>query len=219
MFSFLKKKNITIDSVLIPTFGWNKIENSKFVRKWGNPEQTAILSLNFFSIKPDLPTVKDLDYLRSFYRNSISTVNGGLINVDTLTLYHSPVVKTIFKISQEEYGMIYIASLTIPFEDYSFVVKIQTVESGMTGLRDSVILNKLLESGEVSFENEEIKNWFSDPYDSDFKQGVLMNKSEDEKYDNEFPDHPLTIARIMINKISKEIILTPELASVASFNK
>lgn len=219
MFSFLKKKNITIDSVLIPTFGWNKIENSKFVRKWGNPEPTAILSLNFFSIKPDLPTVKDLDYLRSFYRNSISTVNGGLINVDTLTLYHSPVVKTIFKISQEEYGMIYIASLTIPFEDYSFVVKIQTVESGMTGLRDSVILNKLLESGEVLFENQEIKNWFLDPYDSDFKQGVLMNKSEDEKYDNEFPDHPLTIARIMINKISKEIILTPELASVASFNK
>lgn len=219
MFSFLKKKNITIDSILIPTFGWNKIENSKFVRKWGNPEQTALLSLNFFSIKPDLPTVKDLDYLRSFYRNSISTVNGGLITVDTLTLYHSPVVKTIFKVSQEEYGMVYIASLTIPFEDYSFVVKIQTVESGITGLRDSVILNKLLESGEVLFENQEIKNWFSDPYDSDFKQGVLMNKSEDEKYDNEFPDHPLTIARRMINKISKEIILSPELASVASFNK
>ncbi len=219
MFSFLKKKNITIDSVLIPTFGWNKIENSKFVRKWENPEQTAILSLNFFSIKPDLPTVKDLDYLRSFYRNSISTVNGGLITVDTFTLYYSPVVKTIFKVSQEEYGMIYIASLTLPFEDYSFVVKIQTVESGMTGLRDSVILNKLLESGEVLFENQEIKNWFSDPYDSDFKQGVLMYKSEDEKYDNEFPDHPLTIARRMINKISKEIILSPELASVASFNK
>lgn len=219
MFSFLKKKNITIDSVLIPTFGWNKIENSKFVRKWGNPEQTVILSLNLFSIKPDLPTVKDLDYLKSFYRNSISTVNGGLINVDTLTLNYSTAVKTIFKVSQEEYGMVYIASLTIPFEDYSFVVKIQAVESGMTGLRDSVILNKLMESGEVLFENEEIKNWFSDPYDSDFKQGVLMNKSEDEKYDNEFPDHPLTISRSMINKISKEIILKPELETIASFNK
>jgi len=219
MFSFFKKNKVTINSISIPDFGWNKIEESESVIKWGNPEQTTMLTLHFFNIKPNLPTIKDLDYLKSFYRKSISVANGGLVNVEILSLNNIPTVKIIFKVPQEESGMIYIASLTIPFEDYSFVIKIQSNEVGITGIRDSFILNKLLESGEVLISEEGIENWFSDPYDSDFKQGTLMNKSENEIYDAEFPEHPLTIARTFINKISKEIIFRPETENIASFNK
>lgn len=218
MFSFFKK-TVTIKSIYIPDFGWNKIEENKSSMKWVNDEETTLLSLNFFSIKPDLPTIKEIDTLRSFYRKTISKIKGGLIEVDIVSINSIAAVKTIFKIPQEETGMIYLASLTIPFEDYSFVVKIQSNEVGMTGMRDSFVLNKLLGNGEVTFANEGIENWFSDPYDPSLKDGTLMNKSEDEIYDEEFPDHPLTIARSLINEISKKIIFKPEIDDIKIFDK
>jgi hypothetical protein len=59
--------------------------------------------------------------------------------------------------------MIYIASITIPFENCSFVIKIQANEVDVTGIRDSAILGKLMASGEVEFGDEGLINWFAIP--------------------------------------------------------
>ncbi|HLP63130.1 hypothetical protein [Flavobacterium sp.] len=219
MFSFFKKNKVTINSISFPNFDWDKIENTEAEKKWINPEQSTLLSLSFFNIKPNLPTVKNLEFLKSFFRESISAVNGGLVNVEIINLNTIPTVKTIFKVPQEETGMIYLGSLIIPFEDYSFVIKIQSNEVGTTGLRDTVVLNELLEKEEITFGEEGIENWFSDPYDVNFKKGTLMNKSDDEKYDNEFINHPLTIVRSLLNKIIQETTFNPEIESIARFDK
>jgi hypothetical protein len=102
--------------------------------------------------------------------------------------------------------MAYIASITIPFENCSYVVKIQADEIGITGMRDALILDRLHKAGEVEIEEENIKNWFEDPYDPDFRQGTLMNQSELEKYDPEFPEHPLSVARSLIRSTAETII-------------
>ncbi len=53
--------------------------------------------------------------------------------------------------------MAYIASITIPFENCSYVVKIQADEIGITGMRDALILDRLHKAGEVEIEEENIK--------------------------------------------------------------
>lgn len=115
--------------------------------------------------------------------------------------------------------MSYLASVTIPFENCSFVIKTQAVEVGTTGMRDNLVLNRFLQNGEVTFDDNGLKNWFEDPYDPSFKEGALMNKSETEEYDNDFPHHPLSIVRNMIKKAIEEVILKDELKRLTAFSK
>ncbi|WP_106914846.1 hypothetical protein [Chryseobacterium aurantiacum] len=217
---FKKKKNkASILSITVPDQGWNKLSEDEDAVRWVNPQQSALIVLHFFDKEPDLPTAKDLDYLKKFYRNIAATSNGGTIETDILHIHDIPAVKTIIKIPQQETGMVYIASLTIPFENCSYVVKIQANEIGITGMRDAVILSRLMETGEVELDEETMTNWFEDPYDADFKQGTPMNKSELEKYDPEFPEHPLSVARYLIKKIAAEMVFDPTIKELPSFKK
>ncbi|WP_347219394.1 hypothetical protein [Chryseobacterium sp.] len=222
MFKFFRKKKkikVNLHSVTIPDQGWEKVSEDHEVTRWVNPQQSALIVLHYFDKEPDLPTAKDLDYLKKFYRNIAASSNGGTIETDIIHIHHIPCVKTIIKFPQQETGMIYIASITIPFENCSYVVKVQANEIGITGMRDAVILNKLIETGEVTIEEETMTNWFEDPYDPDFKQGTLMNKSELEKYDHEFPEHPLSIARSLIQSIAETIIFKKEINELSPFKR
>ncbi|MBO6185114.1 MAG: hypothetical protein J6O88_10600 [Chryseobacterium sp.] len=219
MFNLFNKKEskITINSISVPDFGWNKVEENDSRIVWVNPEENALISLNFFNLQPDIPTVKNLDFLKDFYRNSISEANGGIVEVSLLEVNNIPSVKTIFKIPQPESGMTYIASVTIPFENCSFVIKIQAAEVGTTGIRDTVVLNEMLMNGEVTVGEDHLENWFEDPYNPNFKKGTLMNKSEQEKYDSKFPDHPLSVARKAITDAIRQTVFKPEMDKLTCF--
>lgn len=221
MFKFFKKKKIkaNLHSVTIPDQGWTKVSEDDEAIRWVNSQQSALIVLHFFDKEPDLPTAKDLDYLKKFYRNIAAASNGGVIETDIINLHNIPCVKTIIKIPQQETGMAYIASITIPFENCSYVVKIQADEIGITGMRDALILDRLHKAGEVEIEEENIKNWFEDPYDPDFRQGTLMNQSELEKFDPEFPEHPLSVARSLIRSTAETIIFKKEIKELPAFKR
>lgn len=219
LFSKKKKTKVNLHSVTIPNQGWEKVSEDQDAIRWVNPQQSALIVLHYFDKEPDLPTARDLDYLKKFYRNIAASSNGGTIETDIIHIHDIPCVKTIIKVPQQETGMIYIASITIPFENCSYVVKVQANEIGITGMRDAVILSKLIETGEVTLEEETMINWFEDPYDPDFKQGTLMNKSELEKYDHEFPEHPLSVARSLLKTIAAEILFKPEIKELPPFKK
>lgn len=219
MFSFFKKQKADIHSIQIPGFGWAVAKNNSSIIQWINPERTIAVSVNFFDLPPDIPTILDIDKLRTFYRQSVSSVDGGLIEIDILRIKNISAVKAIFKIPQTSSGITYIASLTIPFENCSYVIKVQCAEIGIAGLRDSVIANKLLADGELKIGDNGYENWFSDPYDETHKSKTLMNKSEQSIYDKDFPDHPLTHARRIIEKIRSEIIFGSEIEKLNTFKK
>lgn len=222
MFNLFKKKKKNkahLYSVTIPDQGWIKVSEDKEAIRWMNPQQSALIVLHFFDKEPDLPTAQDLDYLKRFYRNIAASSNGGIIETEIINIHAIPCVKTIVKIPQQETGMAYIASITIPFKDCSYVVKIQADEIGITGMRDALILDRLMKTGEVEADEDAIKNWVEDPYDPEFKQGTLMNKSEQEKYDHEFPEHPLSIARSLIRSIAATIIFKSDIKELSPFKR
>ncbi|MBC8755919.1 hypothetical protein H2O64_14670 [Kordia sp. YSTF-M3] len=220
MFKLFRKKKVTIDSIKIPKFGLKEVENTKEEQAFVNQEQTLVLLKNFFDLEPDLPTIKDIDFLRKFYRELIAPNGGALIEVDLLQLKGFATVKTIFKFPMDPKGMAYVGSITIPFENYSYVVKVQAAEVGMTGMRDAVILDKLMGTKEVFIgDDDEIKNWFSDPYDSEITNPGLRNKSDARQYDAEFPEHPLSLVRKMLDNIEQEIVFDTKLTEIAKFDK
>lgn len=217
MFSFLKKQKVNIHSIAIADFGWETTKNDSEIIQYINPEHTVAVSINFFNYPPDTPTIKDIDLLRNFYRNAIVEIDGGLIEVELFQLRNITFLKTLIKIPQGQSGITYIASLTMPFKSCSFVVKVQAVETGTTGMREALVANQMLSSHDST--NALISNWSSDPYDSTFKKGTLMNKSEQEIYDPLFPDHPLTKARQLITQLGKEINWASEIDKLQPFDK
>ena len=66
-------------------------------------------------------------------------------------------------------------------------------EEGTTGIRDTIVMVMLGLP----------KDWMEDPYDKGFKKGVLKNKSEDKAFDKQFPNHPLTQTRNLLEFLAK----------------
>ncbi|SFD26022.1 hypothetical protein SAMN05518672_1011325 [Chitinophaga sp. CF118] len=219
MFSLFRREIININSVSISDFGWAKAKDDKSIIQWINPEQTISISVNFFEKPPDIPTIKNIETLRSFYRHLISGVNGGLIEVALSEKDTRPFIKTIFKLPQEGSGMTYIGSLTFPFKTCSFVFKVQAVEIGITGMREALIADKLISNKMISVDENGYSNWSADPYDNNFKDGPLMNKSEQYVYDIEFPDHPLTQARQILKQIEMSLQWKPVVEKVPVFEE
>jgi hypothetical protein len=73
-------------------------------------------------------------------------------------------------------------------------------EEGTTGVRDSFGMALYSRVKNLNLENT-IKEWFQDPYDSEFKKGFLMNFSERSEFDEQFPHHPLSEARALVRFI------------------
>jgi hypothetical protein len=176
---------------------------------WSTPSGD-VLALYNFPIPPDIQADLDhLDDLRTFYRRTVTPAGLGVIEVETREIDGCRVVRTIFKAAQQPEGRIYLGGLTFPFRDCSYVLKIQCEEGSMTGLRDTFVLSKLIKSGEVQLAGavDRIPNWLDDPYDPNEVGPMTRNKSERPEYDAEFPDHPLTRARALLNHLEQTVAI------------
>ena len=60
-------------------------------------------------------------------------------------------------------------------------------------------MNKMINEGKLIPPN--MDEWFKDPYNENYKNGLLMNMSEKSEYDVMFPQHPLSEARSLIEFI------------------
>lgn len=123
----------------------------------------------------------------------------GLVEVDAgYTTSGNDFVYSIVKCRQSTTGIEYILTLQILTDSAAgAALEIQGWfrEIGSTGARDSLVHDQWAAE-------EDAGSWFEDPYNPDFKQGLLMNQSEAEAFDDFFPLHPLSEARRLINTLA-----------------
>jgi hypothetical protein len=131
----------------------------------------------------------------------------GIIEIETLVIDACPAVRTVFKGSQEPTDRTYLGALTFPFRDFSYVLKVQCEEVGMTGMRDMVVFIKLRRSGEpgLDLDGGRMTSWLDDPYDPNENGSMTRNKSERPEYDAEFPNHPLSRARKLLDHLERTV--------------
>jgi len=209
----------SIDSLKFDTAGWTLKETSSEVMCWTNPK-AQVLSLHFFNKPPDIPcALMDLDTLRAMYRLGLSQSGAALISGDVSSANHLKCVKVVFKTPRQPRGMVYVGSLTFPFQEFSYVAKIQCVEPGSTGLRDAVVFQELSQRGTLEFDNEtrSFRGWAAGPYDPTYKAPLLRNRSDDEQFDASFPDHPLTDVRIWMNTMPSTVHADESVLAAAGF--
>jgi len=92
---------------------------------------------------------------------------------------------------------IYTGILLLFTEAGPLVWTIVAGECGTTGVREAVVTSQLLSDGRLTIDGYK-QFWAQDPYDPGYHgvdHSVLRFISDDECYDDGFPDHPLSRIR------------------------
>ncbi|GAA3477791.1 hypothetical protein GCM10018966_023210 [Streptomyces yanii] len=176
---------------------------------WGN-DDGDVLSVHFFGLPPDLPAgLDDGPMLRESLTHYTAQAGGGLIEASVKRLGELPALRQILKLPLpgQQHGQAFIGSFTVPRAGCSTVVKVQAAEHGMTGMREAVVLAKV--GHEHYFRPH--------PYAPDVQGGLPFHAADHERWDAEFPDHPLTRVRRTLAVLAEAVTVVPEFAALPEF--
>ncbi|MGW1086016.1 hypothetical protein ACWD4L_06570 [Streptomyces sp. NPDC002596] len=176
---------------------------------WAN-DDGDVLSVHFFGLPPDLPAgLDDGPTLRESLTHYTAQAGGGLIEASVKRLGELPALRQILKLPLpgQQHGQAFIGSFTVPRAGCSTVVKVQAAEHGMTGMREAVVLAKV--GHEHYFRPH--------PYAPDVQGGLPFHAADHERWDAEFPDHPLTRVRRTLGALAEAVTVVPEFAALPEF--
>lgn len=117
----------------------------------------------------------------------------GLIEVATATTNTGrntiwSIVKTSSPTACTQYA------LTMHIDWHSFTLQVQAFanEARVAGIREAQVHEFARRQGWIDSNGH---GWSQDPYDAEYHHGALMNISENDQFDNSFPNHPLSVIR------------------------
>ena len=166
---------------------------------YGKQTEQALCMVSLFQINPaeamDFNGKEDL--IHGIHRTVAE--NQALIEVDSGKLISGkPFIYSVIKTQREE-GMQYFLLMHIKWYDSVIAVSGFFDEYGVSGVRDSTVY-ALYRRENPDFSQDD---WFQDPYDNTLPSGFKMNLSEQAKFDEYFPQHPLSQCRQFIEFIKK----------------
>ena len=123
--------------------------------------------------------------------------NQGLIQVEATEDYVYSIVKTL----KEPSGVQYILTYQRFFPEFILNIQAFFEEIGTTGIRDSVGYEMCRRQNLVGTEEDPFAGWARDPYDGSIREGALMNLSECEEFDEQFPGFPLSMCREFVRTL------------------
>jgi hypothetical protein len=162
-----------------------------------------------YIIMPFEADLHDVDNLRTAYRRTARKAGTGVVEIETCVVDGCCAVRTLFKVAQQPTGRTYVGALTFPFQHFSYVFKVQCPELDVTGVRDAVVCAKLINTGEIKIDTKsrDMAGWLDHPYDSNEAGTLTRNKSERPEYDSQFPDHPLSRARWVLDHLQRTVAI------------
>ena len=174
------------------------------VRVWHTPEGDG-LGVYFFPVPPDLPAnAGSVGELAASYRRLLGDSGGKLVEVSVVIAGGCPAVRTILSVPQQPSGRTYVGSITVPFRDFSFVIKAQCAEGGPTGLKEAVLFDRSQAANEpmqIEGGRFHLPGWNPD----------------DPKHDVEFPDHPVARARRVLDHVAGTLVVASDVRELPGF--
>jgi hypothetical protein len=162
------------------------------------------VGLYFFSKPPGLPKgLTVVGQLQDFYAGQM----GPKQRIVECRILPLDGIRSIWLVSTEPApqtgGAVYLGSLTIPFKEFSFVVKMQCQEQGITGVREALVVDSALRDGRATFQNGKlIMEGFS---------------SDDEQFDTQIPQHPLSRIRRELRQIAESLRIEQQVKNERQF--
>ena len=188
----------TIQRVPLTLPGWNEQAPDGGMRVWRDADG-GVLSLTAVGG----PDVFEGEEIKQWCRDLAQSRDAGLIEVKNVAGRMGPAVSMIYKRLQMP-AYVFTGTLFSPVEGGSFVWTVTAGERGTTGVREAVVTVELMETGKLTVADFE-RSWAKDPYDPSYRGvdgNVLRFMSDDECYDERFPDHPLSKVRRVLTLLA-----------------
>ncbi|MDN0196109.1 hypothetical protein [Streptomyces sp. S.PNR 29] len=162
-------------------------------------ERGLVLSVHFFPLVPDLPaSLEDPDRLRSGLARGAAGAGGGLIEAVLGAVDGVPAVRQLIKVPRPNgHGQVFLGSWTVPRAGCSTVLKVQAAEGATTGMREAMVMAQVGPAGYFR----------QHPYAPGLSGGLPYHVGDHEQWDPQFPDHPLTLVREALERITPTVTL------------
>ncbi|MHC5043738.1 MAG: hypothetical protein ACYTGI_15330 [Planctomycetota bacterium] len=170
-------------------------------RVWCSPEGDEV-DLLFFPLPPDLPGATTMDDLRGVYVTMLEPCGGNVVEFSVRKLDDCPALRVVSKTQQQQAGLIYVGALTIPFREFSFMLTVRCEERGTTGVRAATLFAR-------HFEVEGPPPDMSKPALNEWLARTNWNP-DDERFDVQFPDHPVSRVRRVLAHLESSTKVAPE---------
>jgi hypothetical protein len=160
----------------------------------------------FFDLDPDLPQSREMAPFLAMTKARVSAAGAALVECVIADLGDFQVVRQIVKVPQKPSGMTYLGSITLPFAKFSYVIKVQCQERGMSGVREAVLLSEMLQNGSVRIDRDSVEpikgRW----------------QPDSAEFDSRFPDHPLSRLRTHLQHLVSAVRIDGALLEHARFD-
>lgn len=197
------KQLATLDSV---TFDVSRYEYQG-VRDGAKVWQTVDgygLGIFYFQRKPDIPNgLSNVSQLRESYADQLNA-QFKIVECVVQSLDGIPSVRLIVRgTDPQTNGSVYVGSFTIPFREFSYVIKMQAAERGTTGMREALLVAQALKNGT-----------------GDIQDGKFVRHGwsfDDEQFDSLVPKHPLSRLREELRAIAESLRIGANVKKAVSF--
>jgi hypothetical protein len=197
-----------LDSVRFDTLGLTReSDEAPNERYWTRPG--LVLSEHWFPIPPDMPSLKE-EEIRAMYEEMLADqleIDGRTARLLAVAVHREtpvPSISTLIRgVAPDGDRYFFIGAITLPLAECSWVIKAQSGEAGMTGVRESLAFVRFSKEQRLAGQSiEEIRSIF-DPYD--------------EQWDTDQYDEPLTSVRQSLKRIFASLEVDPEVLQAAPF--
>jgi hypothetical protein len=163
------------------------------------------LGIYFFRKTPDIPQgLATTSQLRENYSSMLGE-KFRVIECRVLPVDNIPAVWLVIGGQDgDNRGSVYVGSLTIPFGDFSYVIKMQAHERGTTGTREAIFVAQALRNGTGSVQ--------------DGKFVAQGSSADDEQFDNVVPKHPLSRLRRELRAIAGSVRIDEKVKRATPFD-
>lgn len=198
------KPAVSPDSVIFDTSRYEYQGVHDGAKVW-HTEDGYGLGIFHFLCKPDIPNgLSNVSQLQESYAGRL---NGQFKIVECLVqpLDGIPSVRLILRgTDPQTNGSVYVGSFTIPFREFSYVIKMQAAERGTTGMREALLVAQALNNGTGSVQDGKFvpHGWSVD----------------DAHFDSLVPKHPLSRLREELRAIAKSLRINENVKKAASFD-
>jgi hypothetical protein len=191
---------------------WRQIHSSPRQIRWA-VTPSDIVSIDFLQPTDFKRDLRDPD-IRLEFEQTAADAGGVLIEFAVQGIQGLEAALQIYKFwhpDPQDMRKVYIGTLAFPFADFCYIIKAQSVEAGMTGLREAAVaVIEGLHTAEPAGEPIEVNS--AEELFSLLKQGPLHAISADSAaYDAQFPEHPLSKVRGYLRQIAATLRVDPAL--------
>ncbi len=173
----------------------NSDKNSKF---WFTENRDAS-RIQLFETKPDWSfDAKDEIKARAFFEQQAKDLGGVLVELQSEKICDVPCLSGVFKYhspAPKDLGMYYVGIFWFPFEKFTFQINFESLEQGDTGMRESAVYAIEGHNTDHIESEPEYVETMEELFEKFEKSEVVLLPSDDKKYDEIFPNHPLSKIR------------------------